>query len=274
MNRKIPLYAPARRRARIFGGVLMGVVVGALPAALAGMLATGASEGFNGWVVLAVLLPFLALFGWLLTRRLADITIASDGLSWKKGSERRYIEFDQLESVEVKQYELPTERWRSESMWAITLALANGTKEELGDFEHFLQAEPVAEAISAAKAAWSADRPPVPGLGALENVGESVSAWITSLRNLAEADTSYRTTTLTEDQLAEIVDDGAARPVHRVAAAVVLATKDRHAGRDRIRIAAEATANPKLRIALTSIANDEIEDSALEEAIAEERAQA
>jgi hypothetical protein len=56
------------------------------------------------------------------------------------------------------------------------------------------------------------------------------------------------------------------------ATAVTQASAADSQDRARIRVAAEACANPRMRIALEQVARDELEDEAIEEALAAEEA--
>jgi hypothetical protein len=132
----------------------------------------------------------------------------------------------------------------------------------------------VAEDVQEAKARWASTRSHAVGRAALKSAGAPVSAWLEALRERSKADADFRSAILDRDQLLELVEDGKAKVEHRVGAAVLLAEKEGAAAREPIRIAAEASANPKLRIALASIAQDEADEQAIQEAIAEERAAA
>jgi hypothetical protein len=59
------------------------------------------------------------------------------------------------------------------------------------------------------------------------------------------------------DRLWSVLEDGASAPAHRAAAAVALSPHLDDAGRQRVRIAAQATATPKLRVALEAAAEDD-----------------
>ncbi len=78
----------------------------------------------------------------------------------------------------------------------------------------------------------------------------------------------------TPEALLRVVEDASAKPVERVAAAIALAAAG-DAARVRIRVVAEATAAPRLRVALEAVAReDEVADAleALESESAAERA--
>ena len=76
----------------------------------------------------------------------------------------------------------------------------------------------------------------------------------------------YRETRLDEDRLWRVLDDAAAPPATRAGAALAISVLDQPA-RLRLRVAAEACAEPKLRVALSRVANG-ASDPELEEALA------
>jgi len=78
----------------------------------------------------------------------------------------------------------------------------------------------------------------------------------------------YRAASLTADRLWRVVDDAGAPAATRAGAAMVLAGDAADADvRQRLRVSAEACADPKLRVALQSVASDDVEDEALLEAM-------
>jgi hypothetical protein len=106
--------------------------------------------------------------------------------------------------------------------------------------------------------------------------GRDVREWIRALRTLgAEADASHRVAAIPREALWQLVDDAASPAASRAAAAVALGTDDPVA-RIRIADAARATAEPRLRVALESVARGATDDdeiaSAMDDLTADERA--
>jgi hypothetical protein len=95
--------------------------------------------------------------------------------------------------------------------------------------------------------------------------GRDLERWLKEIRALANA-RDYRETRLDEERLWRVVDDATARPATRAGAAIALSTLD-EPSRMRLRVAAEACAEPKLRVALTRVAEG-ASDVELEEALA------
>jgi hypothetical protein len=100
--------------------------------------------------------------------------------------------------------------------------------------------------------------------------GADVDAWKQRLRVATGDGADYRTAALPEDEVWRIVCDPSADATARAGAAAVLRPQLDDAGRERLRIAAETCAEPKLRAALEAAADADAEDdAALEDALAE-----
>jgi hypothetical protein len=100
----------------------------------------------------------------------------------------------------------------------------------------------------------------------LDRRGRAIGAWLREVRALARGTGGYRDTTLDRDELAAVVEDGAAPAERRIAAAAALASNE--AGKKRVRIAAEACADERLRAAIEEAAEEEIAAARIEEALA------
>jgi hypothetical protein len=95
-----------------------------------------------------------------------------------------------------------------------------------------------------------------------------VGDWMRALRSLgAGANATMRTAPIEAERLWRIVEDPAGPPLARAAAAVALTSDPAADSRRRLRAAAEATAAPRLRIAIDAAASHDQE--ALQEALAE-----
>ena len=94
--------------------------------------------------------------------------------------------------------------------------------------------------------------------------GRASADWAAALRRLRESEASYRTSAVRAEDLLRIVEDPAASEDTRAGAAFVvreaLGAVDEGA-RTRIRVAAEATASPRLRVALETVSEDDEVDS-------------
>ncbi|WP_437738406.1 hypothetical protein [Sorangium sp. So ce1335] len=100
-------------------------------------------------------------------------------------------------------------------------------------------------------------------LGALDRKGRSFEDWRGALGGLARGGAgggSYRDTALEVDDLARVLEDGAAPAERRIAAAVALAGSGDPALKRRVRIAAGACADQALRDAIERAAEEELEE--------------
>jgi hypothetical protein len=95
---------------------------------------------------------------------------------------------------------------------------------------------------------------PVEGAAALVAPGgRTVGQWLHEVRELVQP-RSYRESLLDADRLWRVVDDPSMVPATRAGAAMALAALDDEA-RARLRVAADACADPKLRVALSHVAD-------------------
>ena len=81
--------------------------------------------------------------------------------------------------------------------------------------------------------------------------GRPVAEWVEALRAIgAGSGADHRTAPVVHDRLWKVVEDVSAAPVARAGAAVALAASKSPESNERLRLAAEATAVPKLRLAI------------------------
>ncbi|MBW2460220.1 MAG: hypothetical protein JRH11_01155 [Deltaproteobacteria bacterium] len=88
--------------------------------------------------------------------------------------------------------------------------------------------------------------------GPLARGGRSRQEWLDALRRIA--DPAYRDNTFTPEQLWDVLEDPSVEPTARAAAAHML--REEPENRPRIRVAAEAAAESKIRVALDEAASE------------------
>jgi hypothetical protein len=98
----------------------------------------------------------------------------------------------------------------------------------------------------------------------LAKAGRTVKAWRDDLRAWARGGSAFRSAPPTADELETVLVDPAASGEARVGAALALRESG---GEARVRVAADASASPKLRVALETIAAASDDDEAIEEAV-------
>jgi hypothetical protein len=247
-----------------FLSALVGLIcsVIAVPSALVAAVTVWAAV-FQGDQAHAGLVPAVMMAGifgagaWLCFGQLIATTvrIGTDGVSLQRLGRRRFIPRAELVSVGVS---------------AGTLVLARRGRDPIavqtsGADEAVTLERRVREALAAHPAAAPAE-----ALTALDRSGRPVDEWRHAVQALLGAGAGYRRAAIEADALLGVVEDGAARPERRVAAAVALAAQADAGARRRVRVAAEACVSAKLRIAITQAADGEIDEDAL--AAAEEEA--
>lgn len=85
---------------------------------------------------------------------------------------------------------------------------------------------------------------------------QTQAEWLASLAKLRDARGSYREAAVRDDDLWKVVEDPTAPEDARAGAAMVLRGSLDDSGRTRVRVAAEAAASPKLRVALDAVTEE------------------
>lgn len=97
---------------------------------------------------------------------------------------------------------------------------------------------------------------PADATEALRRRGRPVEAWLKALRAIGSgANADHRTAPVPTETLWEIVESASSTPDDRIAAAVSLGSAGAEVNRDRLRIAAETTSAPRVRVALAAAAD-------------------
>jgi hypothetical protein len=185
-------------------------------------------------------------------RSFARLDIGSDGLLLRRFGEQRFVSHDALAHAV------------GDSGSGIILSLRSGEALRLAMASVPLR-DALVQRIEEARLAFAQDPSADGGEALVAPGGRAIDRWLRDVRALAGA-SDYRVTRLDEERLWRVVDDAAAPPATRAGAAVAIAALDQ-AERPRLRAAAEACAEPKLRVALTRVAEGASE-AELEEALA------
>ncbi len=98
-----------------------------------------------------------------------------------------------------------------------------------------------------------------------------IEEWRAALDEVALGERGFRGAAVPDDELYEILQDPAAPLGRRVGAALVLRRRDGDA-RARIRVAAETSVEPRIRVALEAAADDDIDEQAIERALGKAQA--
>lgn len=186
-----------------------------------------------------------------------EITIGADGLrlDWRGG--RRFLPLDTLSSVRAdgQSIELSLRDGRRE-----TIRLPRGANRD--------GASAIALRIDQAIRAHLRAPDAQARLDLLSRSGRSLEQWRAALGKLTERAEGYRAAGLSGEDLAAIVQNPASSREHRMGAALALASVKDAAQKDRLRIAADACASEPMRIALGKLSDGEVDERAVEEALA------
>lgn len=253
-------HTPARRFVLALVG-LLSLTVAAPSALFSAALAVEALRGRDHWLgVLALMGPLWVISSvgaWLCLRPLVSTTlrIGTDGLSIRRVLRPRFVPRVEIAGVGVRGAALVVER-RSGSPIVVTTSGAD-------------EAAALARRIEDALAGQAAAAP-VEALATLDRAGRPLAEWKRAIVALLGDSAGYRRAGIVADDLFSVLEDGAVRPERRVAAAMALASSGEPAAKARVRAAADACVNTKLRIAILRAADGEIDEGAL--AAAEEEA--
>jgi hypothetical protein len=100
----------------------------------------------------------------------------------------------------------------------------------------------------------------------LDRAGRTLAEWRKALGELFGGEASYRAARLDPEEVEKVLGDATLPADRRIGAAIALQAANVPGTKERIRIAADLTAEEDVRVALEQIAEGEIEDAALEEA--------
>ncbi|MGK4000917.1 PH domain-containing protein [Sorangium sp. So ce1024] len=252
-------HTPTRRFVLALVGLVSLAV--AAPSALisAGLVMMGL--GGSDWLGTLALMGFLSVISgvgaWRCLRPLVGTTlrIGTDGLSIRRLLRRRFVPRAEIAGVGVRGAALVVER-RSGGPVVVMASSA----EEAASL-----ASRVTDALAGRAVAAPAET-----LAALDRAGRPLAEWKHAILALLQESAGYRRAGIVADDLFSVLEDGAARPERRVAAAAALASSGEPAAQARVRAAVEACVGTKLRIAMLRAADGEIDEGAL--AAAEEEA--
>lgn len=192
----------------------------------------------------------------------SQVTIGTDGIKVRDGVFSRFIAWSDVASTAIQQPSvtshpylvIDTREGKRHSIW---LGGDTGTEPST-----------LLARIDEARAVAAASKSEVPPQ-LLARGGRSVRDWAAALVNLLDADAGYRSQNLDPTALLRLVRDATAPIEQRIAAALALSKKE--STREQVRVVAAATANEQVRVALESATKGELDERAVEQAIASDR---
>lgn len=187
------------------------------------------------------------------------LEIGADGLLFRWLWTRRFLPYETIKAVE-----------RIDTRIVVTLNDGSTTLIELPRPKQFpddeLRRDAILARISQARRSTRSSTSKVMTkelISRMRRGARDVKAWRSDLLRIR--DVSYREAATPDDELLKLVEDGAAPEDARAAAAVLLRGNESLA--PRVRIAAQAVASPRLRIALERAADKRASDHAIDEAL-------
>jgi hypothetical protein len=234
---------------------------------LLGFLVGAYQNAFGSKLPPVFLGPWLAMVvggivGWNRMSRPTEVTVGAEGVRIVTAWREHVLSYAQLEAVQVSGRTLAlTEKTGATtnidmSRWVDGGAAASdklqGLARRIRDGMNAIQTTPdrVAER--------------------LERGGRSVADWRAALAELFGGGAGYRSATLARDVAEQVLDDGAAPVERRIGAALALASQGGDEAKSRIRIAANRTTDEKLRVVLDAVAEEQLEEDQIAEALDEQ----
>lgn len=253
--------------AAFFGLLLLPVVVG-LPVMLFAA-ATSSSASLLGAALssLVGVVPLAAMFRWMWRKvRPTWIQIGADGVVLQGPFRKRFFRHDEILHAR------PTMRVAVALERSVEIRLTNG-RTYWFPASSSAEAQAVCDRIQAARTATN-EQERARLLDVLARAGRPVPEWRRALESLVGA-AGYRSAGHDIEAVMRIVEDVAAPLEQRIAAALAARPQGGEEAKKRIRIAAEACVEPRVRVALEKASAGALEDDALEEiAAASEEASA
>jgi hypothetical protein len=165
------------------------------------------------------------------------VTVGADGVHFKSFFVKQFAAYDQIKEIRHVGDDVII------TLYDFTVHELSGEKD----------AARLADVLERAVASYRANQEH--GSRRLGRKGRPLGQWMQDARGLAEQNADYRHATMAEEQLWRIVEDASAEPTERAGAALALRLDP--AGKMRLRVAANACAENRLRVALGAVADEQ-----------------
>jgi hypothetical protein len=197
---------------------------------------------------------------WLVVRTLRPrITVGLDGLRVTGVLRPMFVSYAHVQNVRIATYEHGDQQFVG-SMVVVDTDGAPLVLPLIGQSNEQVQA--LVDRIKRGRERYAAEA--ARALDVLERAGRSTREWLEALRKLPAAG-GFRAAALDSIDLQQVVSDPKVPLERRIGAA--LALRDDPEARKRVRIAAEQSAEPRVRVALEAAAADDIDESEIERAL-------
>ncbi len=223
---------------------------------LAVMLALGARVFVGHASFLLIALLAIALLPQLLP---SSVEVGADGVLVRWLWMKRFIR-----AIDISRVGSFEEVRGGKRRFGARLVLASGANVDIPVRGMNEEAELLAERIR--EAASTGAHGDAAAAALLDRGGLAVGDWVRRLKGLgAGATATLRSAAIDADRLWELLESPSAPAKERAAAAVALSTTDEVGAKARIRVAASAVAEPRLRVAIEAASDDD--EAALEDAL-------
>lgn len=192
-------------------------------------------------------------------RSRATIVVGADGLLISRVGTKEFIAYGELVSVTRGDGDVTISR-RARPPLRLGLPSRRYSGREY-------QGDALVQRIEEARAACAGGDPGARVAALVARGGRSPRAWLEAIHALLR-DPGYREAVLLPEHMWSLVEDPSGDASTRAGAAAALTSSLDDEGRGRLRIAAQACAAPRLRVAFETAADAEAEAGALEEALA------
>jgi hypothetical protein len=241
-----------------FFGLLLLPMVAAVPVLLASAIWTGSGKPLGVLAsMLFGLVPLGAIFRWMWRKvRPTWIQIGADGVVVQGAFRKRFIPHADIVRAKPRtDFGVSLDRF-------VDIELRTGRKVEFPAGSE-AEAQAVCDRIHAARTATQEqDRARL--LDVLARGGRPVPDWRRALESVLST-TGYRSAGHDVEEVMRIVEDATAPLEQRVAAALAARAHGGETVQKRIRVAAEACVEPRVRVALEHASAGELDDAALAE---------
>jgi hypothetical protein len=227
------------------------------------LLGRGAGPFAFALAMLALTYLFAVLFA------PTTVRIGTDGVVVRWLGRERFIPYSAMRDVGVYgQQGWQTHEWYQHGM-EITLAGGETLRVSTGRLVGPDVSDALVRRINDARAASAAD-PAMHPVAAVARGARAPHAWVTALRQLGSgASADARSAAVPLDALLGLIEDGSAAAIDRVSAAVAALPYADDETRRRIRLAADSSASPKLRVALDRVEREQADEAAIAETLVE-----
>ena len=185
--------------------------------------------------------------------RSADVSVGADGVQFAQRRGSFFLPYAEIVSIDQEQCDAVIDVGKDEP-FVVRFSQRHHAAAAIPELTAFI--ERVREGLSAYRASSSEHL----AAAMLARGERSGGEWLRAIRALdCDGGDAYRTPRIPHDRLWRLVEDPSAPTTARAGAALLLRNAIDDDGRARLRIAADASASPGLRVALTAAASEQCE---------------